>query len=161
MVWLASPRSAAAAWAAFYGAHRLVSVTVRWLHLSALLVGGGAAVAADRRVLGTTPGERPAALAVLGRSHPVVVSALAVAATSGALMTASDPETFLGSPAYWTKMALVLLLLLNGAALFLAERAASRHPAGRGWSVVRASSALSLLLWLAILFAGLWLTVAA
>ena len=38
-------------WAAFYGDHRMVSVTVRFLHLAAIVVGGGSALAADRRTL--------------------------------------------------------------------------------------------------------------
>lgn len=153
--------SAAAAWAAFFGAHQAVSVTVRWLHLAGLIVGGGVAVAADRRILGADVASRPAALTSLDASHRTVIWALVVVALSGALMTASDTETFLGSRLYWTKMGLVVALVLNGVALLRAEILASRDSVGPGWTWLRVTSAISLVLWLAILYAGLWLTVAA
>jgi len=152
---------AAGAWAAFYAAHPMVSVLVRWLHLSGIVVGGGTALVADRRVLMAGPSERPTALSVVAGSHRIVVGALVVIATSGGLMTASDLDTFVVSQAYWTKLCLVLLLVLNGFALRRAESAAARHPSGVSWWLLRATSAMSLLLWLGILYAGLWLTVAA
>jgi hypothetical protein len=153
--------SAAAAWAAFYGAHQPVSVTVRWLHLAGLLVGGGTALYADRRILAADAAGRPAALTTLDASHRTVVAALAVVALSGALMTASDVDTFISSRLYWTKMGLVGALLLNGLALLRAEIVASRDSSGPGWTWLRATSGISLVLWLAILYMGLWLTVAA
>jgi len=55
-------------------------------------------------------------------------------------------------------MSLVALLLLNGAGLLLAEGRARRN--GR-WTWVSVASALSLALWLSILYAGVWLTVSA
>lgn len=152
---------AIASWSAYYSAHPAVSTAVRWLHLAALLGGGGAALVADRRVLGARLADRVPALAFVGGSHRIVGAGLAVVAASGALMTAADLETYRGSSVYWTKMSLVLLLVLNGAALFRAQRAASRDPSGRGWTYVRMTSAVSLVLWLVILFVGLWLTQAA
>jgi hypothetical protein len=150
-------------WAAFYDAHRMVSVTVRYLHLAGLVVGGGTALAVDRRILraaGSGPTERPATVAAVRASHRVVVPALALVAATGALMLASDVATFVGSRLFWTKMGLVALLLLNGAGLLAAERAASRERA-HGWSALVLTSAASLALWLVILFMGVWLTAAA
>jgi len=150
-------------WAAFYDAHRLVSVAVRYLHLAGLLVGGGAALATDRHVLRAArsgESERVASLAALGASHRVVVPALAVVALTGLLMTASDMPTFLGSRVYWSKMGLVTLLVLNGIGLLAAERAASRGRA-HGWRWLGVVSGASLCLWLVILFMGVWLTAAA
>jgi len=149
-------------WAAFYGDHRVVSVTVRFLHLSAIVVGGGTALAADRRTLRSIgSGElREAAIAEMGAAHHVVVPALALVVATGGLMALSDRATFFASTAYWTKMGLFVLLLANGGLLLAGERA---YVAGRaaGTSLLRAGSGLSLLLWLAVLFAGVWLTVAA
>ena len=150
-------------WAAFYGDHAMVSVTVRFLHLAGIVLGGGTALVADRRTLRALrsgAGVRDGALAELAAAHRVVVPALGVVVASGLLMAASDTETFLNSRLYWSKMGLVALLLLNGLGLQAAERAAG---AGRrmGWTALGLSSAASLLLWLAILFAGVWLTVAA
>jgi hypothetical protein len=150
-------------WAAFYDAHRMMSVTIHYLHLAGLVVGAGTALAADRQILKAArlgPTERSATLAALHASHRVVVPALAVVVVTGALMTASDTTTFIGSRLYWSKMGLVTLLLLNGSGLLAAERAVSRGRA-RGWSGLGLTSAASLLLWLVILFMGVWLTAAA
>jgi hypothetical protein len=150
-------------WAAFYDAHRMVSVAVRYLHLAGLVVGGGTALFTDRHVLRAArsgPSERAASLAALDASHRVVVPALAVVALTGLLMTASDTPTFLGSRLYWSKMGLVTLLLLNGAGLLAAERAVSRG-AARGWWWLGLVSGASLCLWLVILFMGVWLAAAA
>jgi hypothetical protein len=150
-------------WAAYYGDHQMVSVAVRFLHLSGIVLGGGTALAADRRTLRALrsgQGQRDAALAELAAAHRVVVPALALVVATGILMAASDTETFLNSRLYWSKMGLVTLLLLNGLGLQAAERAAG---AGRpaGWTALGLASVASLLLWLAILFAGVWLVVAA
>ena len=155
--------SAVQSWADFYGHHQWVSVTVRYLHLGGLLVGGGTALAADRQVLmakRSEPSARSAAIATIDGSHRVVVPALAVVVMSGLLMTASDAGTFFGSRLYWTKMGLVGLLLLNGVGLLAAERSvAAERP--KGWQWLCATSAASLVLWFSILLAGVWLTVAA
>ena len=156
--------SAVDSWAAFHGAHQAVSVSVRYLHVAGLLVGGGTALAADRRILQamrSADAERTATLASLGASHRVVVPALVVIVLSGVLMTAADTTTFLSSRLYWSKLALVTLLLLNGVGLLAAERAATREPGPRGWRRLGLVSAVSLMLWLAIPYVALWLTVAA
>jgi hypothetical protein len=148
-------------WASLYGDHRIISVTVRYLHLAGLLVGGGTALALDRRVLAARrrqDAERPAVLDALAGSHRVVVPALGLVVITGALMTASDTATFFASRIYWGKMGLVTLLFLNGAGLLLAERRARRSG---GWTWLISASALSLALWLIILYVGAWLTVAA
>jgi hypothetical protein len=152
---------AVAGWARFYGDHRIVSVTVRYLHLAGLLVGGGTAVALDRRVLAARrllEPERSAVLDALEASHRVVVPAIGLVMLTGALMTASDTTTFFASRLYWSKMALVTLLLANGAGLFFAE---ARARQGGGWTWLRTVSAASLALWLIILYVGAWLTAAA
>lgn len=156
-------KSAVDSWAAYYGNHRMVSVTVRALHLCGLALGGGTALVVDRRVLSVLrkgAAARDGVAAELGRSHRVVVPALALVVTTGLLMTASDTSTFLSSPLYWTKLSLVGLLLLNGTGLLAAERAVNR---GRpsGWSWLALVSGLSFALWLVIVYFGVWLTAAA
>jgi hypothetical protein len=153
--------AAVQSWAAFYDAHPAVSLAVRWLHLAGLLVGGGAALAADFRMLRAGASERVAAASGLATTHRVVVGGLVAMALSGGLMVASDLDTFMGSRLYWAKMGLVALLVLNGLALVRAERAALGNPLGRGFTWLRVTSTASVALWLAILYAGLWLTVAA
>ncbi len=155
--------SAVASWAAFYDGHHAVSVSVRYLHLVGLVLGGGTALAADRQILrASRSGKevRSAVVAALHASHRVVVPALAVVATTGFLMTMADTDTFFASRLYWSKLGLVALLFVNGLGLLAAERALS---SGRtqSWLGLGLASAASLVLWLAILLAGVWLTVAA
>jgi hypothetical protein len=155
--------SAIDSWAAVYDAHRMVSVSVRYLHLAGLVVGAGTALAADRRILrtaGWAPEERATTVASIRASHGVVVPALVLVVATGTLLMAADLPTFLASRLFWSKMGFVSLLLLNGTGLLLAERAASRDGA-RGWSWLVFTSASSLFLWLVILFLGVWLTAAA
>lgn len=155
--------SAVDSWSAYYGDHRMVSVTVRWLHLGGLIVGGGTALVADRRVFaGVRAGgrAREASLAELDGSHRVVLPALAMVVMTGLLMTASDLSTFVNSRLYWMKLGLVALLLLNGTGLLVAERAARRGRAS-GWSWLAVVSGASFVLWLVILYFGVWLTAAA
>ncbi len=155
--------SAVESWASFYDGHHAVSVTVRYLHLVGLVTGGGTALAADRQVLkaiGAGPAQRGEVLAGLRASHRVVVPALALVVVTGVLLTAADTATFFASRLYWSKLGLVALLLLNGLGLLAAERRLEQGRARR-WGGLGLASAASLLLWLAILFAGVWLTVAA
>lgn len=153
--------ASAAGWAAYYGAHPYVALAVRWLHLSGLVGGGGAAVVADRQVLVAGEANRAGALEWLAATHRVVITGLVVMGVSGALMAAADLETFLGSKLYWIKMGLVGLLALNGAGVYRSGRAALRDPAGRSWTWVRVTSTVSLALWLLLVFVGLWLREAA
>ena len=104
-------------WAAAYSDHRLVAVTVRFLHLGALMVGGGTALAMDVKVLRAARSGADLRLQVLNSlasSHRVVMPSLVLVVTTGVLMTASDTTTFFASPVDWTKLALVALLLVNG-----------------------------------------------
>jgi hypothetical protein len=155
--------SAVESWAGFYDRHHAVSVTVRYLHLVGLVTGGGTALAADRQVLKALragPAQRADVLAWLHESHRVVVPALALMVATGALMTAADTGTFFASRLYWSKLSLVALLLLNGLGLLAAERALEQGRS-RSWRGLGVASAASLVLWLTILLAGMWLTVAA
>jgi hypothetical protein len=151
-------------WAVFFDDHQMVSVTVRFVHLAALLVGGGAAIGADWRILRALrapAAQRQAVLAGLASIHRVVIPALGLMVASGLLMTLSDTSTFMASRVYWSKMGLVALLLINGGALMRAESKAQRTDGARGWGALRWASATSMTLWLVILYVGLWLTVAA
>jgi len=89
-----------------------------------------------------------------------LMASLALMALTGLLMTASDTATFLVSRLYWTKLCLVALLLGNGTGLLAAERAA-RRGGEAGWSWLALVSGVSFVLWLVVLFFGVWLTAAA
>jgi hypothetical protein len=152
-------------WSVYYSDHQMISLVIRYLHLAALMVGGGTALAIDRVVLGTararTEDRRRAAWTALQGSHRVVVPALVVVAVTGVMMTAADWSTFEASRLFWIKMVSFALLVLNGAALVAAERGYSQDTDVRQWRKVVLASGISCLLWLVILWIGEWLTIAA
>jgi hypothetical protein len=151
-------------WSSYYGNHQLASVTIRYLHLAGLLLGGGTALFADRRVLGVRRAGAEAqeeVLEELSRLHTPIVSCLFVVGAAGILMTTADTATFLVSKLYWIKMALVGLLVANGVLLLRVERRARHIGVVAGWPRLVAVSTISAVLWLTILFLGTLLTVAA
>ena len=67
---------AVAWWASAYADHRLLSVSIRFLHIAGLVIGGGTAIITDRAILRGARGaadERASAMATLHRSHRTVV----------------------------------------------------------------------------------------
>lgn len=152
----------AAPWADLYSNHPLVQSSVVFAHLAGQMVGGGAAIATDRaavRAYGADDTTRRHHLHRLHQVHRTVLVSLTVVIASGVLLLASDLETFLDSPIYWLKMGTVLLLALNG---WVLTRTGKRLEAetiewSRGWGRMRATSIISLILWLAIAFAGVLL----
>ncbi|MEP6573960.1 MAG: hypothetical protein ABJD11_14755 [Gemmatimonadota bacterium] len=151
--------SLVARWAHYYGDTKVVSAGVTYVHLAGILLGGGTAVAADRESLRLRPdggAEMSWGLARLRSVHRLVVMGLAIIVTSGLMILFSDLDTYLGSALYWTKMALVAALLLNGFVRLRAEGVLERG--GDAWKTFRVTSVLSLVLWFGILLAGAYLT---
>ena len=157
--------TAAKPWAALFSDSRAVSSTVTFFHLGGLLFAGGTAVASDRatfRALRGTPEDRGRLLVELGNVHAWVLAGLSVIFVSGLLLALSDVKTFGNSPIYWTKMSLVALLLANGALLQRTEQklrasgpqTPSRAPKEQLWSRLRFAAATSMMLWTAIVLAG-------
>lgn len=152
-------------WSAYYSDHQMVSLWIRYLHVAALMVGGGTALAIDRVVLGTARARaedrRRAAFTAMQGSHRVVVPALVVVTVSGILMAAADWTTFAESRLFWIKMISFGLLVINGMALVAVERAYANTPDLSRWRRVVLASGVSCVLWLLILWIGEWLTIAA
>ena len=152
-------------WSVYYSDHQMVSLLIRYLHLAALMVGGGTALAIDRVVLGSartrTEDRRRAAFTAMKGSHRVVVPALAIVTASGILMAAADWRTFEASRLFWFKMISFGFLVINGMALVAAERAYAKNTDVTMWRRVVLASGASCALWLLILWIGEWLTVAA
>jgi uncharacterized membrane protein len=155
-------------WKRVYDDSKVLATFVVFAHLAALLVGGGLALAADRatlRAAGGEPEERERQLAALGLTHRVVIPALSLSFVTGVLLFLSDVETFAGSIIFWTKMGLVVLLLLNGLLMTRVESALRRaNPVGAAatdavlWQRLRLSAVMSGALWLITLLAGVALT---
>jgi hypothetical protein len=140
------------AWKEMYSNSVVWRSAVLFAHLGGILIGGGTAIATDRLTLRATPND-PHLLRIVSGTHRIVVTAIACIAISGLLMLAADLDTFLISKVFWTKMALVALLLINGLRLLRAEQAA-KSGAPSGWARLRGASITSLVLWVLIALMG-------
>lgn len=152
--------SLVARWAHLYSDSKALSAAVTYVHLSGILVAGGFAVVADRASLQLAK-ERgpdvPRELARLASVHPFVLGGLAVAGASGVAMLLADLHAYLTSPLFWTKMALILVLLGNGWLRLRAERAVA-NGLDAAWPRFRRASLASVALWFTVLLAGAFLT---
>jgi uncharacterized membrane protein len=151
--------SALAPWADYYNGSSVAQTVVMFGHFGGMMAAGGFALAADRATLraGRSPAaERARHLRELAEVHPIVLTALAVTSLSGLLMFAADLESLIVSPAFWAKMGLVALLLLNGWMLLRAGRTLQGSDPGdlRGWKTLRVAATTSVILWFAVVLAG-------
>jgi hypothetical protein len=148
-------------WQSAYSNSKTVSGAVTFLHLAGLLFGGGFAVAADRatiRAIRAAPERRLQVLGDLDAVHRSVLVGLGVLFMSGVLQLTADIETYATSPIYWTKMALVGLLLTNGYVLKRTETTLRARGEGGPpdplWNRLRVTAIASVILWTAIVLAG-------
>jgi len=143
-------------WAKLYGTSKALSIGITFVHFSGLLLGGGAAVAADRETLnaaGEADPVRADHLHFLGTVHSIAVIGLVTLFVSGAAMFLADLETFWDTKVFWVKMGLVALLLVNGLVMQQAERLASSAPS-KAWPRLKTTSIVSLVLWFAVVLAS-------
>src|SRR5436190_24386223 len=154
-------------WRRLFSQSPLLSTTILFGHLGGLLAAGGLTVAADRATLRLDPtddADRRRHLAELARLRAPVWTALAIAMLSGAMLFLADVEAFAASRIFWTKMALVALLLANvvvtarlDATLRRGDEAAARHAVAvraRQWRHRRGAAIASAVLWFGLVFAG-------
>lgn len=147
-------------WNKFYSHSKLTVTLVMFAHTAGLVVAGGIAIATDRltlRAKAWSDSDRVHHLAEVALLHRTVVSALTVTILSGALMLTSDLETFWGSWIYWVKMAMVVILLANGARMLTVEKALANDSSVTSphWARLRFNAVASMSLWLGITLAGL------
>ncbi len=143
-------------WGSVYANHATLRTLVAFVHVAALIIGGGLALATDRATLIAYKQDdvtRRSQLEGLVGTHRVVLISLALIAVSGILLFAADFDTYLYSRFFWAKMGLVGLLILNGALLWSAGTRASRgdHAA---WGVLRLTALASIALWLLTTLGG-------
>lgn len=153
----------AAPWASLYGDSKVVSDGVTFVHFAGLLIAGGAAVAVDRETLAARADDAAArahGIATIRAVHRWVLIGLGLTVVSGIGLVTSDLKTYWEAPAYWIKMGLFVLLLLNGAWLQRTERRADSTEAGP-WAKIRWAAGVSLALWFSILFTSILVTTAA
>lgn len=172
---VASPLVAAVAqamqpWQTFYAEHTAVSTFVLFLHLSALVLAAGLAVANDRSLIGAgvvATDEQLTRLEQLSQSHRSVIQALVLSFASGALLLFADFEAFLAMRAFWIKAALIVLLILNATMMQRRERQLRLNAHNQQvnpllnaklWSGLRRHAFTSLTLWFGIVLAGTAMT---
>lgn len=150
-------------WAHYYSHSKVAETVVTFLHVAPIVVGGGVAIALDRAALRLRWEDsegRARHLTELGSTHSLVIGALVVSLLSGIAMLASDLDTFLPSWVFWVKMAMIVALLINGAAMQRLERALAAPGGGTRdqWGRLRGIAITSVTLWLATTLAGVILT---
>lgn len=154
-------------WSAVYGDSTVIPTLVVFGHIAALVFAGGLAITLDRATLRAARGPaefRWRQLEELRAAHRLVVIGLGLSVVTGVLLFAADLETYFGSWIYWTKMALIVTLLLNGYLMTRVESRISSTPNAAddaGWRQLRSNALVSLVLWFSIAFAGVALVKAA
>jgi hypothetical protein len=146
-------------WNDFYSHSKLAETIVTSIHVGGLVLGGGLAIASDRgtlRALRISINDRTHHTNELAAVHRWVLTGLVLVVISGLALLAADIETFWGSWIYWTKMALFVLLLVNGLVMTRAEGALRQNPAesSPAWGRLRRTAISSLTLWFAITILG-------
>jgi hypothetical protein len=145
-------------WSRLYADSTAIATAVVYGHVAALLFAGGQAVTLDRGTLRAARDEslRPRQLGDLAAAHPLVIGGLTVSVLTGLLLFTADLESYYGSPVFWTKMALIALLLANGYRMTRAEAQlrAGADDAAAAWRRLRATAVVSLALWFLIVLAG-------
>ena len=155
----------AAPWAHVYNDHPLLQTGMTAVHVSAMLLAGGFAIATDRatvRAARSGPGPRLRALHELRSVHPFVLVGLMLVTATGVLMLSADLKTLLGSPLLWAKLGLFAALLANGGVMVRVEHGLRAEPGSDArWRRLRATALASLVLWFAVAVSGTALTNAA
>ena len=155
-------------WRRLFAHSPLLSTMILFGHLGGLLAAGGLTVAADRATLRLDPRDdvdRRRHLADLAQLRTPVWTAFAVALLCGALLFLADVEAFAASPIFWTKMALVVLLVANAVVTSRMDAALRRDadtgasqatpgPHARRWRRRRAGALASVVLWFGLVLVG-------
>ncbi|HVX39845.1 MAG TPA: hypothetical protein VHB25_09750 [Gemmatimonadaceae bacterium] len=142
-------------WADYYSDSKGAETIVQFLHIGGLLLAGGLAIAADRgtyRAMRFEDTDRRSHLREVAAVHRWVLTGLAVVIISGIALFASDVDTFFGSWIFWTKMGLVVLLLINGLVMTRAEAGLAVDPSASSphWKQMHRAAVTSLTLWFII-----------
>jgi len=148
-------------WNHLFGHSKWVAGTVTGTHIIFLMFGGGLAIAADRttlRVDRANSAARDEQVRELRTVHLPVLVSLVMLLASGVLLGASDVNTFLPSVWFWVKIALVVLLMINGSVLTLTERRLGQNLTDAGWARLRTLAWASITLWTATAVVGIVLS---
>jgi hypothetical protein len=159
---LATVDALAEPWQKLYAHSTIVATVVLFGHLAGLIVAGALTFTTESGALRLDPaddGECQRYLRAASPSRSAIALALGVAMVSGFLLFLADLEAFAVSRVFWTKMLLVVLLLVNAVvgsrldARLLGENGATaRHDVL--WRRRRASAWATAVLWFALVLCG-------
>jgi len=151
-----SIRDLADSWSSIYATSPLIKSGLAFTHIGGLLGGGGAAIAADRTTLRAMRRGQAALdheLEHLQHVHTFVIVGLGFVIVSGVLLMLADIDAYLAAPWFWVKMALVVLLMANGALVMLGGRRTHAGDAS-GPRLLWFAAIASLTLWFATTLLG-------
>jgi hypothetical protein len=153
-----------APWRSLFSHSAPVEMSVVGVHVLAMLVAGGLAIAHDRGTLRAgawTAAIREHHFSELHVVHRTIVAALAICMLSGFALFAADVKTYVVSVPFWIKMALIATLLVNALIMTSTEgalRVDSGGAAAMAWTRIRVSSIVSAALWGAIVLVSIVLS---
>ena len=130
---------------------------IETLHVLAIAIVFGSILMVDLRLLGVTA--RDSAVSKLSREVlPITWTAFSIAVISGALLFSSKAQVYFGNLQFELKF---LFMLLAGINMAIFHLSAYRRVAGWDYKLpppiaVRMAGALSILLWMAVIFMGRW-----
>lgn len=129
----------------------LLYPVVNALHILGIALLVGAIAAFDLRLLGVirTGDWR----STLHSNAPVAAAGLLLTLATGVLLFSVRASVYVQNPALWVKWGLILLALLNIALFYRLLRGAAAAPTAG----MRGCAALSLIFWIAAIFAGRWI----
>jgi hypothetical protein len=134
---------------AWIGTHAYAYPLLEALHIVGIAMLLGSLLLLELRVWGfgaALPIEPLARLAL-----PLTLAGFALAATTGSLMFASQPQDLIGNRVFVIKMGLVMLAGLNAASFH------ARGGLARSDRTARVQTLLSVGIWLAVIFCGRWI----
>ena len=159
---LATVDALAEPWQKLYAHSTVVATLVLFGHVAGLVVAAALTFSTEASVLRLDPAddaERGRYLRITSPARRPIGIALGVAMLSGILLFLADLEAFAVSPVFWTKMLLVVLLLVNAAvashldARLLREADVARAQDGL-WRRRRVSAWTTAVLWFALVLSG-------
>lgn len=124
------------------------------IHVMALALVFGTILVVDLRLLGVASRERPFA-SLSSELLRITWGAFAVSVLTGSLMFVTNARVYAHNTAFLVKMTLLFLAGVNMAVFHLtAGRSVARWDRGRTPGIGRITGALSIALWVAIIFSG-------
>jgi hypothetical protein len=137
--------------------HDWVIPAVQSVHIVTIAVLIGSVLVIDLRLLGLIE-RRQAVGALMDHYLPVVAVSMVVLFVTGAVLIAGEPTRALFRITFYLKMALILAVLaLTWALSRFARTRVALAGGARAQALVKSGAVLSMLLWVAVIFAGRWI----